>query len=146
MKPIETPSDQRDVDVLRRLVFGRATCRAYLRQQVPRNEHRMVCGISFGYADPAHPANSYRTDRAAVDDDVGRGRERDGRGDDFMAGADAQRLEREVQCRRARIYRHAMFRADVLGQLLFEAFRLRPCRDPARAKGVQNLALLLLTD
>lgn len=31
------------------------------------NERRMVCGISFGYADEAHPVNSYRTDRAAVD-------------------------------------------------------------------------------
>ncbi|WP_077000800.1 nitroreductase [Variovorax sp. KK3] len=32
------------------------------------DERRMVCGISFGYADPAHPANGYRTGRAAVDD------------------------------------------------------------------------------
>lgn len=28
----------------------------------------MVCGISFGYPDRAHPANSYRTERAAVED------------------------------------------------------------------------------
>ncbi len=25
---------------------------------------KFVCGISFGYADPAHPINSYRTARA----------------------------------------------------------------------------------
>jgi nitroreductase len=25
---------------------------------------RVVCGISFGYADTSHPANSYRTRRA----------------------------------------------------------------------------------
>ena len=29
---------------------------------------RMVCGISFGYADTAHPVNGYRTSRADVDD------------------------------------------------------------------------------
>ena len=27
---------------------------------------RMVCGISFGYADPAHPVNSFRTERAPI--------------------------------------------------------------------------------
>lgn len=30
------------------------------------DDRRMVCGISFGYADTAHPANSYRTSRAAL--------------------------------------------------------------------------------
>lgn len=30
-------------------------------------ERRIVCGISFGYADPAHPANSFRTSRAPMD-------------------------------------------------------------------------------
>ena len=30
-------------------------------------ERRIVCGISFGYADPAHPANSFRTNRASLD-------------------------------------------------------------------------------
>lgn len=29
---------------------------------------KMVCGISFGYADKAHPVNSYRTERAGVND------------------------------------------------------------------------------
>ncbi|WP_429861139.1 hypothetical protein [Achromobacter ruhlandii] len=28
---------------------------------------RVVCAISFGYADTAHPANSYRTSRADLD-------------------------------------------------------------------------------
>ena len=27
-------------------------------------ERRIVCGISFGYQDPAHPANAFRTTRA----------------------------------------------------------------------------------
>ena len=31
-------------------------------------ERMMVCGISFGYEDSAHPANSYRTSRAGLED------------------------------------------------------------------------------
>ena len=31
---------------------------------------RVVCGISFGYADVTHPANSYRTHRAGLSDTV----------------------------------------------------------------------------
>ena len=31
---------------------------------------RVVCGISFGYADAAHPANSYRTNRAELPEAV----------------------------------------------------------------------------
>jgi hypothetical protein len=27
-----------------------------------------VCGISFGYEDPAHPANRFRTTRATLDE------------------------------------------------------------------------------
>lgn len=30
-------------------------------------ENHIVCGISFGYADKSHPANSFRTPRAPVD-------------------------------------------------------------------------------
>jgi nitroreductase len=30
----------------------------------------VVCGLSFGYEDPAHPANGFRTERAALDDVV----------------------------------------------------------------------------
>ncbi len=29
-------------------------------------DRKLVCGISFGYEDPAHPANSFRTSRAPV--------------------------------------------------------------------------------
>ena len=35
--------------------------------QIPADRH-ILCGISFGYRDPAHPANSFRTTRAAVED------------------------------------------------------------------------------
>jgi nitroreductase len=30
-------------------------------------DRKVVCGMSFGYADPSHPANSFRTPRAPVD-------------------------------------------------------------------------------
>lgn len=33
-------------------------------------DHRIVCGISFGYEDTNHPANSFRTTRAPVSDTV----------------------------------------------------------------------------
>ena len=33
-------------------------------------ERRIVCGVSFGYADPAHPANGFRTERAALGEAV----------------------------------------------------------------------------
>lgn len=33
-------------------------------------ERRIVCGISFGYADEAHPANGFRTTRAPLADSV----------------------------------------------------------------------------
>lgn len=33
-------------------------------------ERRIFCGISMGYADPDHPANGFRTSRAAVDEVV----------------------------------------------------------------------------
>lgn len=33
-------------------------------------ERRIVCGISFGYADPAHPANGFRTGRAGLSEVV----------------------------------------------------------------------------
>ncbi len=29
-------------------------------------ERKVVCGISFGYAEPEHPIHSYRTERAPV--------------------------------------------------------------------------------
>lgn len=32
------------------------------------DDRKMVCGISFGYADPNHPVNRYRTSRVACDE------------------------------------------------------------------------------
>lgn len=46
-----------------------ATFAPFLHEYFDIPEDRMIlCGISFGYADPDHPANSFRTTRAAVDD------------------------------------------------------------------------------
>ena len=34
------------------------------------DDRKVVCGISFGYPDTSHPANSYRTTRAAIPEAV----------------------------------------------------------------------------
>ncbi|HET8744518.1 MAG TPA: nitroreductase [Ramlibacter sp.] len=39
------------------------------RLQLPE-DRKVVCGIAFGYEDPAHPANAFRTSRAEVDEAV----------------------------------------------------------------------------
>ena len=42
---------------------------ALVREQLGISEERaVVCGISFGIEDPAHPANRFRTGRARIDD------------------------------------------------------------------------------
>lgn len=41
----------------------------FIRRYFRLDEGRaVVCGISFGYADRAHPVNGYRTERAGLDD------------------------------------------------------------------------------
>ncbi|MEA2170154.1 MAG: hypothetical protein QOF76_3454 [Solirubrobacteraceae bacterium] len=46
-----------------------AGCAPYLRERYDIADDRQVlCGISFGYEDPDHPANTFRTERAAVAD------------------------------------------------------------------------------
>ncbi|MEX0310395.1 MAG: nitroreductase family protein, partial [Tateyamaria sp.] len=34
------------------------------------DDRQILCAISFGYADPDHPANGFRTDRASIADVV----------------------------------------------------------------------------
>lgn len=36
------------------------------------SDRLIVCGISFGFEDAAHPANAFRTTRATIDDAVNR--------------------------------------------------------------------------
>jgi nitroreductase len=44
---------------------------AFVRNYFGINDDRMMlCAISFGYADPDHPANSFRTTRAGLDEIV----------------------------------------------------------------------------
>jgi nitroreductase len=46
---------------------AQAAVAPFWRQHLGLPEDRkVVCGISFGYEDPAHPANAFRTSRAAV--------------------------------------------------------------------------------
>jgi hypothetical protein len=33
-------------------------------------QRKVVCGLAFGFEDPAHPANGFRTSRAALSDAV----------------------------------------------------------------------------
>lgn len=41
----------------------------FVRDHFNMDEDRMIlCAISFGYADPDHPANGFRTERATLDD------------------------------------------------------------------------------
>src|SRR6266446_243366 len=47
---------------------------------------------------------------------------------------------------RAMRHRERVTRADVRRELLLEALRLRPGRDPSGAQGVEHLALLVRTD
>ena len=43
----------------------------WLREYFALPDHRsVVCGISFGYADEAHPANAFRTTRASITEAV----------------------------------------------------------------------------
>lgn len=42
-----------------------------LRRHLPIDpDHRIICGISFGYEDPTQPANRFRTTRAPLDEVV----------------------------------------------------------------------------
>lgn len=42
-----------------------------VRAHLGLTEDRLVvCAVSFGYADPDHPANTFRTERAEVGDAV----------------------------------------------------------------------------
>jgi nitroreductase len=48
-----------------------AACSPYVRRHFSLPDDRLVlCGISFGYADDAHPANHFRAERAQLDEVV----------------------------------------------------------------------------
>ena len=81
-----------------------------------------------------------------VTDHFGRGREREGRGYNLVAGPDAKREQREMQRARAVRDRQRVTRADVGGEFFLEALGLGAGGDPSRAQAVEHLALLGGTD
>ncbi len=64
-------------------------------------------------------------------------------GDDFVAGTDAERPQRQMKRAGAVRQRERMFGADVFGELGLETFGLGAGRDPSGAECVENLALFL---
>ena len=89
---------------------------------------------------------------AEVAHDLGGGRERVRGRDDLVAGADAERLEREVQAGGRGVDGHAVQRrlvrwtAEKGREVVFEALRLRPGRDPAGTQCVDDLGDLCFAD
>ncbi len=83
---------------------------------------------------------------AAVDDRVERRHERHGRRHDFVARADSEREERDVQARGRRGDRHGIAAADVLGERGGETLDLRPRRDPAGGERIEQLLDFLGAD
>ena len=73
-------------------------------------------------------------------------RERVGSGDDFVAGAHARSLEREVQRGSAGVDGDGMRGADGRRKFTFELFRFRAAGHPARAERFRNFADLVITD
>ncbi len=84
--------------------------------------------------------------RAHVLDHVGRRRERERGRHHLVARPDAGRGERHVHCGGTGAQRERARGAEVRGELLLEAPRLRPGRDPGRAQRVHDLRDLLLTE
>src|SRR5215469_515527 len=74
------------------------------------------------------------------------GTKRHGRGDDLVAGADAQGAQREVQARGGRIHRDGVGCADVLAEFLFEARRTGSGSQPSRTQGLYDFADLFVAD
>ncbi len=90
------------------------------------------------------PTNTGR--RSPMDDDVGGRGKGDRRGDHLVARADANRLEREVQRRRARVHGHAVAGAGVGGKLLLERLGPRPGGDPPRTQRLEDRLLVVCVD
>lgn len=50
---------------------AQAAVSAFWRERLALpDDRKVVCGIAFGYADPEHPGNAFRTSRAPLDDAV----------------------------------------------------------------------------
>ena len=84
--------------------------------------------------------------RAEVAENLGGRGEGERRGDNLVAGADAERPQREMQRAGAMRERERVFRADVAGEFILEALGLGAGGDPSGAQRVEHLALLVGSD
>ena len=84
--------------------------------------------------------------RAAVLDDVRARRERVGRHEHLVAGADVAQQQRQRQTRGARVQAAQIRRLDVLRQLGLEALNLRPARQPPGRQRGPDLFERVLVD
>ena len=73
-------------------------------------------------------------------------RERHRRNQDFVAGFDADRVQRQMKRRSARVKRNGMRRADIRCEILFELFGLESRRQPAGAQRLDHRLDLVLAD
>ena len=84
--------------------------------------------------------------RSEIAEHLGRGRERERRGDDLVAGPDAEREQRQMQRARAMRNRQRVARADIGREFFFEALGLGAGGDPSGAQAVEHLVLFRGTD
>ena len=84
--------------------------------------------------------------RAEVAENLGGRGESERRGDNLVAGADAERPQREMKRAGAMRKRERVFGADVIGEFALEALGLGAGGDPSGAQGVEYLALLVGSD
>src|SRR6202035_2231693 len=89
--------------------------------------------------------DEHRT-RAQVAENLGGRGESIRRGDNLVAGSDAERPQREVQRSGAMRKGDRVLGADILGEFAFEAFGLGAGGNPSGAQGVEYLALLVGSD
>src|ERR1700730_200596 len=83
---------------------------------------------------------------ARVNDGIYGRTEGESRRNDFISRADAGCQHAQVECRRARVYRHRIRRSLVVAQLALQLSDLRAGSKPAGPETTQYLALLFVAD
>src|SRR5580698_7810882 len=104
--------------------------------------------LDFGWIDIESirlDIDEYRTRPQVTHDLCGRGKG-EGRRDDFIAGADAQREQSEMERAGAMSHRERIASANVSGEFLLELLGLGSGSDPAGAQRIDNFAFLGGTD
>jgi len=124
---------------------------AGMAREVNRNNHlRLFCdaGIEGGGVDVERvrfDIDEHRT-RAAMNDDVGRRRKSNRRGDDLVARADPRGIKGEMQCGGTGVHRHAVTAAGIRGELGFKALGAWTGGEPARAQRLDDGELVFCVD